>query len=139
MFIRKRKQEKHIAHSDDPHFESEVRALLLFRKIVKAEVLDDQTGVLTLDNGPELSVEGNEGCGGCDNGWFYLEELNACDNAITSVKCETEGNGYDDCVYHLFVFAENKQIECVRYEGYDNGYYGTGYNLCVRIKEGGEG
>lgn len=138
MFLNKNKK-KYIAHSDDSHFESEVKELLLFRKIVKTEVINDQIGVLTLDNGTELIVEENEGCGGCDYGWFYLKELIACDNVITSVKCETEDKGYDNCVYHLFVFAENKQIECVRYEGYDNGYYGMGYDLFVRIKEGGEG
>jgi hypothetical protein len=129
---------KHIAHSDDAHFEGEVKNLLLFRRIVKAEAIDDQTGVLTLDNGTELVVEGNEGCGGCGNGWFYLEKLNDCDNAITNVKCMVEGDD-DDLAYHIFVFAENKQIECVRYEGYDNGYYGTGYNLYVKVKKGGEG
>ena len=138
MFSRKRKQEKHIAHSDDSHFESEVKQLLLFRKIVKTERLSDQIGVLTLDNGTELIVEGNEGCGGCSYGWFYLEELNNCDNAITNVKCDIKDTD-DEVTYHLFVFAENKQIECVRYEGCDNGYYGMGYDLYARIKEGGEG
>lgn len=138
MFFNNNKK-KHIAHSDDSHFENEVRELLLFRKIVKTEVINDQIGVLTLDNGTELIVEGNEGCGGCGNGWFYLEELNGCDNVITNVKCVEDGRDYDDMVYHLFVFAENKQIECVRYGGYDNGYYGTGYDLYARIKKGGEG
>ncbi len=129
---------EYVAHSDDAHFEQEVKSLLLFRKIVKAEKKDDQTGVLTLDNGTELIVEGNEGCGGCGNGWFYLEKLNDCDNAITNVKCMVEGDA-DDLTYLIFVFAENKQIECVRYEGYDNGYYGTGYDLYVKVKKGGEG
>ena len=78
---------KHIAHSDDDHFESEVKKLLLFRTIVKVEMQDSQTGVLTLDNGTKLLVQGNEGCGGCGNGWFYLDELNGCDNAITNVEC----------------------------------------------------
>ena len=138
MFLNKKKK-KYIAHSDYSDFESEVKELLLFRKIVKTEEINNQIGVLTLDNGTELIVEGNEGCGGCNNGWFYLKELNACDNVITNVKCVEDDRGYDEVVYHLFVFAENKQIECVRYGGYDNGYYGKGYDLFVRIKEGGEG
>lgn len=123
---------KYIAHSDDKHFESDVKKLLLFRKIVKAEVVDDQTGILTLDDGTKLIVEGNEGCGGCGNGWFYLDELNGCDNAITNVECVCDGD-YDDRVYHIFVFAEGKKIHCLQYSGYDNGYYGVGYDLFVML------
>lgn len=134
---------KHIAHSDDIGFENEVKKLLLFRKIVKAETQDSQTGVLTLDNGTKLIVEGNEGCGGCGNGWFYLDELNGCDNAITNVECISEQKSeYDDIVYHIFVFSEDKKIHCLQYSGYDNGYYGIGYDLYVTInpteKGGGE-
>lgn len=125
---------KYIAHSDDAHFEKSIKKLLLYRKIIKAEKVDEQTGVLTLDNGTKLIVEGNEGCGGCGNGWFYLDELNECDNAITNVKCEIEESG-EDYVYNIFVFAEDKQINCVQYSGYDNGYYGVGYDLFVRVAE----
>ena len=64
---------KHLCHSDDiSKFEKEIKDLLLYHKIVKAEVVDDQTATLTLDNGVEVITEGNEGCGGCGNGWFYL-------------------------------------------------------------------
>lgn len=133
---------KHIAHSDDAHFESEVKKLLLFRTIVKVEMQDSQTGVLTLDNGTKLLVQGNEGCGGCGNGWFYLDELNGCDNAITNVECVSTVEGdYDDVVYRIFVFAEDKKIHCLQYSGYDNGYYGIGYDLYVVVeteKGGGE-
>lgn len=125
----------YIAHSDDgKSFEREVKNLLLGRKIIKTEKTDDQIGVLTLDDGTQLIVEGNEGCGGCANGWYYLDELNECDNVITNVECALEYKGYDD-VYHIFVFADNKKINCVQYSGSDNGYYGTGYRLFVKMKE----
>ena len=68
---------KYVAHSNDSHFEESVKELLLFRKIVKVEKLDEQDGILILDNGTQLIVQGNRGCGGCDNGWYYLDELNA--------------------------------------------------------------
>ena len=87
---------KHVAHSNDACFEESVKELLLFRKIVKVEKLDEQDGILTLDNGTQLIVQGNCGCGGCDNGWYYLYELNKCDNVITNVKCELNTEGYDD-------------------------------------------
>lgn len=131
-----RDDRKYIAHSDDAHFEESVKELLLYRKIVKVERLDDQNGILILDNGTQLIVEGNEGCGGCSNGWYYLDELNGCDNAITNVKCEINGDADDfDEVYNIFVYAEDKRINCVQYSGGDNGYYGTGYDLYVKIAE----
>ena len=108
-----RHNEKHIAHSEDARFEEKVRDLLLYRKIVKAETIDDQTAELTLDNGTQLIAVGNEGCGGCGNGWFYLDELNACDNAITNVECDCE-EIEDGGVYHLYVFADNKKINCLQ-------------------------
>ena len=88
-----------------------------------------------MDNGVKLIVHGNEGCGGCGNGWYYLKKLQGCDNAITDVKCVINGEfgEYGDDVYQIFIFAENKEIECVRYEGSDNGYYGTGFDLYVEV------
>lgn len=130
------KDVKYIAHSDDAHFEEKVKELLLYRKIIKVEQVDDQDGILTLDNGIQLIVEGNQGCGGCGNGWYDISELNNCDNAITDVKCENSVDENGDDVYNIFVFAEDKQINCVQYRGYDNGYYGTGYSLSVKIAEG---
>ena len=126
------KNKKYIAHSDDYNFEERVKEFLLYRKIVKVERINDQDGILTLDNGTQLIVEGNEGCGGCGNGWYYIDELNDCDNAITDVKCEISGSEYED-VYNIFVYAEDKRINCVQYSGGDNGYYGTGYSLYVKI------
>ena len=102
---------------------------------MNAKEKDAQTGVLTLDNGTKLIVKGNEGCGGCSNGWYYLDELNDCDNAITNVECVCESKDeYGDEIYHIFVFADNEKINCVQYSGGDNGYYGTGYDLFVTVE-----
>lgn len=120
---------KYIAHSDDIDFEVQVKNLLLYRKIIKVEKLDDQNGILTLDNSTQLVVQGNVGCGGCGNGWYYLDELNGCDNAITNVEC----SNLNEAIYNIFIYAEDKRINCVQYSGDDNGYYGTGYYLYVKI------
>lgn len=125
---------KYLCHSDNEfEFRKAIKDLLMFRKIIKTESCDEQTAKLTLDNGMEIITVGNEGCGGCGNGWFYLDELNKCENAITNVECCIEGDGYDDIVYKLFVFAEDKKINCLQYSGYDNGYYGTGFDLYVKV------
>lgn len=113
--------------------EDKIKELLLYRKIVK--VSDD---TLFLDNGVELEILPNEGCGGCSNGWYSISELNDCDNVITNVEfsCENIENGYyDDTSYKIFVYAEDKKIKIVQVDGSDgNGYYGTGYSIRVKQK-----
>lgn len=112
--------------------EKEITDLLLYRKIVKVE--NDN---LVLDNGLRLEVIANEGCGGCSNGWYYLTELNECDNVITNVEFveddDYEDDGYNDTSYKIFVYAEDKRIKILQVDGSDgNGYYGTGYSIRVR-------
>jgi len=125
---------EYIGHSDDRDFNDKVKELLLFHKIVKVIQVDDMEARFILDNGVEFITIGNEGCGGCGNGWYDIFELNECDNVITNVECLTEDES-DDGRYHIFVFAEDRRINCVSYEGYDNGWYGTGYRLYVKLKE----
>jgi len=125
---------KYIGHSDDRDFNDKVKELLLFHKIVKVIQVDDMEARFILDNGVEFITIGNEGCGGCGHGWYDIFELNECDNVITNVECLTEDES-DDGRYHIFVFAEDRRINCVSYEGYDNGWYGTGYRLYVKLKE----
>ena len=60
--------------------ENEIRELLLYRKVVKVE-----GDTLVLDNGTELTFEGNEGCI-CGAGCYSVTELNECDNVITNVE-----------------------------------------------------
>ena len=119
-----------IIHSDDNTFNNNVTELLMGRKIIEVKKHSDQEGELILDNGIILYVIGNEGCGGCGNGWYNLTELNSCDNIITNVTCEN-----DEEQYNIFVFAENTKINAVQFDGYDNGWYGTGYQLRVMVKE----
>lgn len=121
------------AHLDDDDFEQKMRDLLLFHKVVKVEG-GDQNAELTLDNGVKLYTEGNLGCDGCGNGWYYLKALNNCDNVITNVEAciDYSDNSCRD-IYRLFVYAEDEKINLVQYEGGDNGYYGTGYKVYVNI------
>lgn len=114
--------------------EKRIRELLLYHKIVKVE-----NDTLYLDNGTELEVCPNQGCGGCSSGWYYLTELNDCDNAITNVEfaCDdiNSEDSYNDTSYKIFVLAENKKIKILQVDGSDgNGYYGSGYSIMVREK-----
>ena len=118
-------------HCEDVEFDQFVRDQLMFRKVVEVREVDDQTAELTLDNGVVLVAEGNEGCGGCGNGWFYLTTLSTCDNAITKVEIAEE---ICEEVYSIYVYADDRRINLLTYEGYDNGYYGVGYTLHVKVK-----
>lgn len=117
-------------HCEDTDFDQFVRDQLMFRKVVAVREVDDQTAELTLDNGVVLVAEGNEGCGGCGNGWFYLTALNTCDNAITSVEIVEER----EALYAIYVYAADNRINLLTYEGEDNGYYGVGYTLHIKVK-----
>ena len=115
--------------------EKEIRELLLYRKVVEV-----RGNTLVLDNGTELTFEGNEGCPGCGNGWYSVTELNECDNVITNVEfvCDNDTkNKYDDeTSYKIFVYAEDKHIKLAQIDGDDgNGYYGTGYTLYVKFNQ----
>jgi len=117
--------------------EGEIRALFLGHKVEK--VTDDH---LLLDNGTVVKVVPNEGGCACSAGDYSLKALNGCDNIITRVEFETtavtvdDGWGESDQAYRIFVVAEDKRINLVDIEGSDgNGYYGTGYELLVRIGE----
>lgn len=118
-------------HCQDVGFNEYVKEQLLFHKVISAKALNEQNAELVLDNGTVLEVYGNKGCGGCENGWYYLTALNKCDNAITNVEvveneCET--------VFSIFVYADDTRINLLTYEGEDNGYYGVGYYLQVKVK-----
>lgn len=115
----------------DQDDEDKIKKLLMYRKVVKIT-----GGFITLDNGVELLVRGNEGCLGCGSGSYSIMELNKVDNAITNVEfvCDSdvEDNEYDDTSYKIFVFCEDKRIKLLQADGSDgNGYYGTGYYIKV--------
>jgi hypothetical protein len=114
--------------------------ILVGHRVLSAEQVNEGEAYLTLDNGVKFKVEANEGCGGCTNGYYYIEKIVAVDNIITAVRTEVEPRNrdkYDEdaYVYHVFVVTGNEEIEALTVEGDDgNGYYGTGYSL--RLLEG---
>lgn len=106
--------------------EDEIRNVLVGRKVTG---VDEQNDTLSLDDGTILKVRANEGCGGCNSGWFELTQLNSCDNVITKAEIDYQESGDGD-VYSLFVYAENTQIKLVESSGnIGNGYYGSGFSI----------
>ncbi len=126
---------------DDTHIdESDAKRIhaLFFGRTV-AKVAADR---LLLDDGTELTVVPNEGCGGCSSGWYELKALNDCPNMITRAEVAVEsieGNEYaDEQRYTLFVVAEDKRLNLITVEGDDgNGCYGTGFQIVVKRSSDG--
>ena len=133
-----------IAYSDDAELMPNVerlKELLVGRKVVdvRTEGQDyDPVGVITLDDGKVLEVQGHDGGCGCNSGCYPLASLSATDNVILNVQLDEspaedysdEGDGW----YRVFVYTENQEIMLASFEGTDgNGYYGTGWWL--RVKE----
>lgn len=105
--------------------------------LVGHSVIEVKDHTMILDNGTTVEVQPNEGCGGCSNGRYQLEELNRCEAVITSVRLHcSDDDQYDAHTYTIFVLAANKEQVLLSVKGDDdNGYYGTGYQLLVKVKE----
>lgn len=116
---------------------TEIKNLMLGRIIVSV-----QGDSLTLDNGTELRILPNEGCGGCSNGHYQLDFLKQVDNVITDVKFNEEfvdERPYDfPTIYSIYVYTDSMTtaIPLAEISGNDgNGYYGTGYRINVTVEE----
>lgn len=121
-----------VIYHDD---ELAISKLLIGRKVVQ---VDMDTKTLRLDDGTILTIEPNEGGCSCGAGDYALDDLNVCDNVITSVEVVAESkDAYDSRkVYRVFVFAEHSKIKLLQVSGDDgNGWYGTGYRIFVSAKQ----
>jgi hypothetical protein len=94
-------------------------------------------GKVTLDDGTELLLGGNDGGCSCGAGDYDLVRLNDMPiNGIMNVEVVDETDGSDryepDRTYRIFVLAQDQRFELAAFEGNDgNGYYGTGFWFTV--------
>ena len=97
--------------------------------------------VITLDNGTELRIWGNDGCMSCSNGSYWLEQVFKRGNSkarIMSayVDCD-EDDGNPSTVYTIFGMVDGNppHLPLATVRGDDgNGYYGTGFTLTATIE-----
>lgn len=100
------------------------------------------TTTLTLDNGTTLTVEANEGCGDCANGWYHITRAlvrgNRCARIMnTHVEYTRNENDIKDGWEKYTIFAmidgNETQLPLLTAQGDDDpGAYGTGFTLTVR-------
>lgn len=105
------------------------------------------TATLTLDNDTTLTVEANEGCGGCANGWYHIARAFYRGNKTARimnahVKYEWDENAEIRETYTIFVMVEGNptQLPLATLRGDDGpGGYGTGFTLTVRPAKTADG
>ena len=116
----------------------------LYTKLLRGRyVTSIDNGTITLDDGTVLEVEGNEECGGCGNGWYWLEQVYKQGNSNARIMSayvaydEEDKDEEGPSVYTIFVLVDGNptQLPLATVRGSDgNGYYGTGFTLTATIK-----
>lgn len=103
--------------------------------------IDD--GTITLDDGTELHIQGNSGCGGCESGWYWLEKVYKQGSRRARIMSAYVTYDEDDpdeeapSVYTIFVMVDGNptQLPLATVRGDNgNGHYGTGFTLTATIK-----
>lgn len=129
---------EHFDYGDGTHeVPKEIQNMCYGQSIVRIDEPDGRELILTLSNGVKLIAEGNEGCGGCANGWFYYDKvitLGTDGNVITKVDVDCDCDG-EHGEYTLNIYSLDNRILTTTFTGDDNGYYGVGIYIRVRIPD----
>lgn len=114
----------------------------LYTKLLRGRyVTSIDDGTITLDDGTELYIHGNDGCGGCESGWYWLENVYKQGSRRARIMSAYVDYDEDDkeppSVYTIFVMVDGNptQLPLATVRGTDgNGYYGTGFTLTTTVK-----
>lgn len=128
---------------DENSTAEEYTKILRGRYITSIAISDDETRTTTLelDNGDTLTIEGNEGCMECVNGWYHLENAYKRGNHTARImnahveysQDDNYADGYE--IYTIFVMIDGNQTQLplAILRGDDGpGAYGTGFALTAR-------
>lgn len=83
----------------------------LYTKLLRGRyVTSIDDGTITLDDGTELYIYGNDGCGGCESGWYWLEQVYKQGSRRARIMSAYVGYDEDDkdapSVYTIFVMVD---------------------------------
>lgn len=118
----------------------------LYTQLLRGRYVTSVEGsIIALDDGTELHIYGNEGCGGCSSGWYWLEETFKQGTRKARIMSAYVAYGEDRTedeparsVYTIFVMVDGNphQLPLATIRGDDgNGYYGTGFTLTATIQK----
>lgn len=102
-----------------------------FDFLIGKAIKEVKNNTLICEDGTKITIEENEGCGGCGNGWSSLEDLKILEGngVITNVESKYETNSNDK--FKLFIYYHEKALEISGDDGYGNGYYGGGFYVTI--------
>ena len=116
----------------------------LYTQLLRGRYVTSIEGsIITLDDGTELHIYGNEGCGGCSSGWYWLEETFRQGTRKARIMSAYVAYDEDDTdeeapsVYTIFVMVDGNptQLPLATVRGDNgNGHYGTGFTLTATVK-----
>ncbi len=115
------------------HKSEKLSEMFVGRRILHASYSAEGSVVYELDNGEKLELLPNEGCGGCENGYFALTAYENFPHVITRVEIDddqqdTEYEG--KATVRLFVYGEGLSTTLATVAGSEgNGYYGRGFSV----------
>lgn len=100
---------------------------------------------ITLDNGLVLTIEGNEGCMACANGWYHLEQIFKQGDSHARIMSAHVEHSQDERgsnpggweAYTIFVMVDGNptQLPLAVIRGDDGpGGYGTGFTLTATVQ-----
>lgn len=108
--------------------------------------IDNELGIIALDDGTVLHVEGNEGCGWCRSGWYDLINVFKQGDSharimSAHVACDIDEENNDEGavdphIYTLFVMVDGNPefLPLATIRGDDGaGGYGTGFRIFAFI------
>ncbi len=106
-----------------------------FNFLIGKAIKEVKYNTLICEDGTKITIEENEGCGGCGNGWSSLEDLTILEGngVITNVESKYETNSKDK--FKLFIYYHEKVLEISGDDGYGNGYYGGGFYVTIEKLE----
>ena len=109
-------------------------AELLNKELIGQRITEITTEKIVLDNGTVLTIELNQGCGGCCAGWAEMEIVPNNPNikaAVMNVEYKDTDNEYSDSFKIFIYMANNTSVTMEGNNGNDNGYYGSGFWVSV--------
>ena len=116
--------------------DKDIQDLIYGQSVVEVRHVDEYNIKLILSNGLVLHAMSNEGCGGCSNGWYEIDnilDLGVTGNVITKVEVESPEDAWWG-TYKLFVYSRDKRMLETNFTGStdDKGYYGCGIIIHVK-------
>lgn len=112
------------------NYTGEETAQWLKNNIVGQEITSITNTEITLKNGYTLTIECNEGCGACNNGWAKWALKNSNTKGVV-MDVGYKDNDPDGDTFSIFIYCEDATITIEGDNAYAEACYGYGFYLTL--------